>query len=213
STDASKCLLDAINSSPDIPDNTAGMKQELQILVEEYIRILDDIRIRLKDASSRSEMKRWKFLERIRSLGSNRPSKCTLLFQTCQDDVSKIFEALNDRLDVERARQKEGQEGLGSPPHAQLYSAVQSHTLDPQTSTSPKETAADDSDLQSPSPQPLQSSTTQDHQKRSPISDTALTIARKTFKSVEIASGAIPVAGNYVGAAAKVGLAFVEMLQ
>ncbi|KAG9043283.1 hypothetical protein FS837_009782 [Tulasnella sp. UAMH 9824] len=46
-----------------------------------------------------------------------------------------------------------------------------------------------------------------------PIRTEALNIARKTFKALEIASGSIPVAGNYVVAAAKVGLAFVEAIQ
>lgn len=47
----------------------------------------------------------------------------------------------------------------------------------------------------------------------SQIHPEALIMARKTFKGVEIASGSIPVVGGYVGAAAKVGLAFVEALQ
>lgn len=55
--------------------------------------------------------------------------------------------------------------------------------------------------------------TPKDQKSRAPISDGALSIARKTFKSVEIGSGAIPIVGTYVGAAAKVGLAFVETLQ
>ncbi|KAG8918428.1 hypothetical protein FRC01_001865, partial [Tulasnella sp. 417] len=179
------------------------MKQELQILVEEYIRILDDIRMRLKNASSKSEMKRWKFLERIRSWASDRPSKCALLFQTCQDDISKIFKALNYRLDYERANENEAADGLGSPPKAQVHSAVQLHTPDPPTDTSQQEATGGDAALTPlPSQQP-QSSTHQDRKERAPISDAALAIARKTFKSVEIASGAIPVAGSYVGAAAK----------
>ncbi|KAG8967235.1 hypothetical protein FRB90_010899, partial [Tulasnella sp. 427] len=40
-----------------------------------------------------------------------------------------------------------------------------------------------------------------------------LTIARKTFKSVDAASGMIPVVGSYVGGAAKVGLSIVELIQ
>ncbi|KAG8992897.1 hypothetical protein FRB90_000873 [Tulasnella sp. 427] len=40
-----------------------------------------------------------------------------------------------------------------------------------------------------------------------------LVALRKAFKGLEIASSSIPVAGNFVGAAAKVGLAFVETVQ
>lgn len=43
--------------------------------------------------------------------------------------------------------------------------------------------------------------------------DKALTVARKTFEAVDAASGAIPGVGGYVGVAAKVGLAFVNMIE
>lgn len=59
-------------------------------------------------------------------------------------------------------------------------------------------------------PQPY---TPQDRKERSPNNDGALILARKTFNSMEIAAGAMPVVGGYVGAVARVGLAFVEMLQ
>lgn len=59
----------------------------------------------------------------------------------------------------------------------------------------------------------LTSAAPKDEESRSPIRSEALTMARKTFKAIEIASGFIPVAGTYVAAAAKVGLAFVETIQ
>ncbi|KAG9050057.1 hypothetical protein FS837_007810 [Tulasnella sp. UAMH 9824] len=40
-----------------------------------------------------------------------------------------------------------------------------------------------------------------------------LGLVRKTFSGVEAVSGTIPVVGSYVGAAAKVGMAFVDMVQ
>lgn len=43
--------------------------------------------------------------------------------------------------------------------------------------------------------------------------DRALTVARKTFETVEVVSGAIPGVGDFVGVAAKVGLAFVNMIE
>ncbi|KAG8895301.1 hypothetical protein FRC01_012455, partial [Tulasnella sp. 417] len=213
STNSAKGLLDTINSSPDISRNMAGMRQELQIILEDYIQILEAIRNRLKDASSKSEMKRWRFLERIRSLASNRPSKCTLLFQLCQDDVSKNLKALNNRLDYERAEEKESVDGLESPPQALLHSPAQLPTQNPPTEISQEGTTADDTPLKSLPPQEPQPIPHEDRKERSPIGDVALTTVRKTLQSVEIASGAIPVVGSYVGAAAKVGLAFVEMLQ
>ncbi|KIO17480.1 hypothetical protein M407DRAFT_32847 [Tulasnella calospora MUT 4182] len=189
----------------------AHMTQELRNIVERYIQILDEVRIRLKDASSKPEMKRWKFLQRIKSLTSNRPSKCTLMLQTCQDDVSKAMNALNERLDVERAKEKEGMDGLVSLPQVQSQPNPQSVAQGLPTGTAEHELASEHSTRSLLAAKP--SNTPKDSKSRSPISDKTLTIARKTFKTVEIGSGAIPVVGNFVGAAAKVGLAFVEMLQ
>ncbi|KAG9025638.1 hypothetical protein FS837_004862, partial [Tulasnella sp. UAMH 9824] len=202
STAAAEGLLDTIHL---LPSNVEGRTPELLTLVKQHIRVLDDVRIRLKDASSKSEMKRWKFLERIKSLTSNRPSKCTLLFQTCQDDVAKAINALNQRLSYERVEKCMG--SLESPSQVQPGSPA----LDPATGSPEQGTTADDSATKSPTQ--AQSNNPMARKTKGPISDSALTAARKTFKSVELASGAIPVVGSYVGAAAKVGLAFVEMLQ
>lgn len=60
-------------------------------------RILEDVRTRLKDASSKTGMEKWKFLQQIKSLTSNRPSKCTLVLKTCQADVSESANALQVR--------------------------------------------------------------------------------------------------------------------
>ncbi|KIO18040.1 hypothetical protein M407DRAFT_32279 [Tulasnella calospora MUT 4182] len=213
STDAAAGLLNTINSSPEISHNLARMNQELQKLVERYIQTLDDVRIQLKDASSKSGMKRWKFLQRIKSLTSNRPSKCTLLLQTCQDDISKAMGALHKRLDHERVTDKEGVNGPVSQSEAQFDSKLQSLAQQVPTGTAERELTTDDSTANIlPSEQPA-SNTSKAPKNQSPISDKTLSIARKTFKSVEIGSGAIPLIGSYVGAAAKVGLAFVEMLR
>lgn len=50
--------------------------------------------MRLKDASSKQGVKNWKIYQTIRSIASKRPSKCTLLFQTCQDDVAQVANSL-----------------------------------------------------------------------------------------------------------------------
>ncbi|KAG8924838.1 hypothetical protein FRC00_004658 [Tulasnella sp. 408] len=200
---AAEALLNTIVASPNIPTNMESMTQEVPKLVEQYAQTLEDVRLRLKDASSKSEMKRWKLLQRIKSLASNRPSKCTLLFHTCQDDVSKAINSLNERLDYERAKGVDGLVPLSEP---QLHSIAQLAIQEPPAGTAEHTIASDD-----PAPPPSNTSTTR--KARGPISDGALIAARKTFKGVEIASGAIPVVGSYVGATAKVGLAFVEMLQ
>lgn len=99
---------------------------------------------------------------------------------------------------------------LGSLPQTQLHSVVQSLAPEPPIGT-PQHGIVPAPNLLPPE-QP-QSDTPEDRKHRSPISDEALIIARKTFQSVEIGSRAIPVVGNYVGAVAKIGLAFVEILQ
>ncbi|KAG8921582.1 hypothetical protein FRC00_008468, partial [Tulasnella sp. 408] len=197
----------------------ARMTQELRSLIERYIRGLEDVRLRLKDASSKSEMKRWKFLQRIKSLASNRPSKCTLVLRTCQDDVSKAIDALKEHLDSEQAKPEQNVEAasklmLKDQNISMGQSGTGSLIQDPSTtSTADHATTLDDPTTTSGVPEQSLSNTPKYSKDKSTISDQALAVARKTFKTVEIGSGAIPVVGSYVGAVAKLGLAFVEMLQ
>ncbi|KIO15378.1 hypothetical protein M407DRAFT_35059, partial [Tulasnella calospora MUT 4182] len=217
STDAAEIFINTIKSCPDISMNNSNPTKEAQNLIEKYLEILDDIHVRLRDASSKAAMKRWKFLELMKSLGSNRPSKCALLFQTSQDDLSKATNAVKKHLESEREKVDcvEGAVGLSSK--IQIYSSVQggaqSLARDLPTGTAERGTASGVSPPNSRLPRQPLSTTPKDGKGRIPIGEEALSIARKTFKSVEIGSGAIPVVGSYVGAAAKVGLAFVEMLQ
>lgn len=62
--------------------------------------------------------------------------------------------------------------------------------------------------LQDVSPNPVE-----DQENHSPTRDGAVTVARKTFKTIEVLSGLIPGFGNFVGAGAKAGLAFVTMIE
>lgn len=52
-----------------------------------------------------------------------------------------------------------------------------------------------------------------DQEDRRPIRDGVIIAAKKTFETVETISGAIPGVGDFVGVAAKVGLAFVGMIE
>ncbi|KAG8922009.1 hypothetical protein FRC01_014608, partial [Tulasnella sp. 417] len=148
SMEAAESLVNAINSCPDISMDDYHMTKELQNLVENYTEILDDILIQLGDASSKAAMKRWKFLELIKSLASDRPSKCTLLLKTCQDDLSRathtlirmtLIWPLKTRLDTERAKKEGVSGGLESSPKVQVYSigqdGSQSTGQDPATGT------------------------------------------------------------------------------
>lgn len=53
----------------------------------------------------------------------------------------------------------------------------------------------------------------ENEENQNPIRSGVLIGARMTFKTVEAISGTIPGVGNYVGVAAKVGLAFVSMIE
>lgn len=53
----------------------------------------------------------------------------------------------------------------------------------------------------------------ENEENQNPIRSGVLVGARKTFKTVEAISGTIPGVGSYVGVVAKVGLAFVSMIE
>lgn len=53
----------------------------------------------------------------------------------------------------------------------------------------------------------------EDQKSRRTIGEGTIIALRKTFKTADAVSGAIPGVGSFVGAAAKVGLAFVNMIE
>ncbi|KAG8937845.1 hypothetical protein FRC00_013891, partial [Tulasnella sp. 408] len=196
SKEAAKGLVDAIESSPDIPNNTIKISEDIRDLIEQYVQALEDVRIRLKDASSKSGIKNWKLYQTLRSMASKRPSKCTLLLQTCQADVSQAANSLRARIESERSKEI-GSDVFGTSSNAHelgvplenAHSSSAELAIASASSTPPAQNSL------SPGPE--------DKELRNPIRGEALIIARKTFKAVEIASGSIPVAGTYVAAAAK----------
>lgn len=103
--------------------------------------------------------------------------------------------------------------GGGLEPPLKIFSAGQALVPDHQTSAAKRGSATDCSITSSFMPEGSLLNTPENQKVGSSISGEALSIARKTFKSMEMGSGAIPVVGSYIGAAAKVGLAFVETLQ
>lgn len=94
-----------------------------------------------------------------------------------------------------------GTEGLHTlPPNLQINTSQSTAVLEHSPfHTSPSRT----SDSRAPKGQ----------ESAGPIHSEALGVARKIFNGVEIVSGSIPVVGSYVGAVAKVGLAFVQTLE
>lgn len=52
-----------------------------------------------------------------------------------------------------------------------------------------------------------------DRENRNPIRKAVLTAARKTFETVDVVSGAVPIVGDYIGVAAKIGLAAINIVE
>ncbi|KAG8919391.1 hypothetical protein FRC01_001306, partial [Tulasnella sp. 417] len=145
---------------------------------------------------------------------------CTLVFQTCQDELLKATHALNlpkERLEAERAKKEGDHGGHESSPKAPLYffgqSEAQLSVQGLEMGTAEQGTTLDNSSPTSAPPKDSLSNTPDNQNDRTSISNEALSFARTTFKTVELGSGAIPVVGSYIGTAAKVGLAFVETIQ
>ncbi|KAG8971034.1 hypothetical protein FRB90_010610, partial [Tulasnella sp. 427] len=86
-------FVKTVKLSPAVPKDLAGMPQELQSAYKEYIKVIEDVHTRIKDASSRAS--RWKLLERLASLLPKGPSRCTLVFQTCEADLLSAAKILN----------------------------------------------------------------------------------------------------------------------
>ncbi|KAG8902237.1 hypothetical protein FRC00_014454, partial [Tulasnella sp. 408] len=215
SKEAARHLIDTVKSLPDIPNYTDNLPQGTLDPAEKYVHVLEDIHTRLKDATSKQGIKSWKIYQTIRSIASKRPSKCTLLFQTCQDDVLQAANSLRERLGADRVKEhcSEAMGPRAAEEQRQLEAPGAQHLgglLGKSQSNSARHAIVSPSSTSAPNPQPADP---EDEESRIPVRTEALNIARKTFKAVEIASGSIPVAGNFVAAAAKVGLAFVETIQ
>ncbi|KAG9023455.1 hypothetical protein FS837_005804 [Tulasnella sp. UAMH 9824] len=103
SKEAARRLIDMVDSSPAIPNKPNDLPQDIRNIAENYVQVLEDVHTSLKDAISKIGIRNWKIYQTIRSIASKRPSKCTLLFQTCQDDVVQVANLLRERLDSDRA--------------------------------------------------------------------------------------------------------------
>ncbi|KAG9016573.1 hypothetical protein FRB90_002980 [Tulasnella sp. 427] len=197
SKDAADVLLKFVQPATTVPKDVKKVSQELQTAIEKYISILEDVRTRVKDASSRPGKRRWRSLNKINPFSSNHVNRCTLLFQGCQQDVVKAANSVNECLKRSLQDKDDDQNRDRSTPSCppNILSNNDYHGI--------SSTAA----ILTEAAVPGEAST------HRPLRQDVLTAARKTFKGLEIASSSIPVAGNFVGAAAKVGLAFVESIQ
>ncbi|KAG8934821.1 hypothetical protein FRC00_011825, partial [Tulasnella sp. 408] len=79
--------------------------------------------------------------------------------------------------------------------------------------TPAKQTDSTRNSTANPAPRGASTSSPSDRKEKRPVSAQVLNAAGKIFSAVDTVSGFIPIVGSYVGAAAKVGSAVVEMVQ
>ncbi|KIO20968.1 hypothetical protein M407DRAFT_29410 [Tulasnella calospora MUT 4182] len=197
-------LLQTINDLPDIPlDASVTIFKDTLV---EFIRRPREV----KEASEKYGRKDLGLLGGIKDkLRSRRRGGCTATLQACRDDIESASANLR---------------GSGTPselqpqPNTPLFRVdyppepfEPSRTL--QTTPAERTVGSEHGTshptfLPDSSPNPPKK-----EESRCKIRDGALIAARGTFKAVEAMSGAIPVFGGFVGIAAKIGSAFVNMIE
>ncbi|KIO26408.1 hypothetical protein M407DRAFT_24370, partial [Tulasnella calospora MUT 4182] len=220
--DAAQDLLQTIKNLPDLPEDV--LVNPVKDAVMEFVRVLEGVHARLKETSEKYGMRERGFLKGIKyNLSSSYRSKCTDRLQTCREDIEKASTNLRDCLKntPTSGHTSTGRvEGSGTSSVFQSQPAIPLVKVDhpPEPSepsqnlpTTPTQgTIGSQNPPSHPAPLPDPS---ENRECLSPVRDAALVAARKTFKTVEAVSGALPVVGNFVGAAAKVGLAFVKAIE
>ncbi|KAG8926216.1 hypothetical protein FRC01_009204, partial [Tulasnella sp. 417] len=193
SEDTAQDLLQIIDKIPELPAGITPVKDA----IEQSLQILEAVHTTVKTASEKYGTRERGFRDGIRfNISSLRPSKCTDTLQTCREDFERVSAMLSSWLCSLKVAdptspgnlggsEVPGDSAIGSDPLAGQGVSVGGSSADPP----------------------------QDQEIRSPIRDRVIIAARKTFKTVETVSGAIPAVGDFIGVAAKVGLAFVNMIE
>ncbi|KAG8914049.1 hypothetical protein FRC01_004247, partial [Tulasnella sp. 417] len=213
-------LLQAIKHSPftqTLSEDTIGIPEDLRDALEQFTRVLQEVSTKLTKAASKYGTRRRGVRDRIKYyLAMLRGSRCTQVLQTCEDDVSKASTSV--RGVQSSAVSTGGVEGRpivptdeqnGSAPHTRVTQEVNST---PANQSPPPEVPASVPTLHPP-PKQDQPTDVSTEQPKDTGCRKALEIARKIFSSLNMASGAIPVFGDCIGAGAKVGLTCVEMAE
>ncbi|KAG8940544.1 hypothetical protein FRC00_012963, partial [Tulasnella sp. 408] len=186
---AAQGLLDTINACPDVPKNISSGMGKLADAVENTHRVLGGVHTKLKKAAEKYGIKERGLRDELKYRASSfRKSKCPDTLQACLEEVRAALTTLRVSLDEEVAKDA-ADEGSEAAPEIQSV---------PQMSSPASSQMTPAAQTTVPSLQTLD-----DQGEPNLIRGNALNVARKTFKTVEIASGIIPVVGNYVGAAAK----------
>ncbi|KAG8993827.1 hypothetical protein FRB90_000595 [Tulasnella sp. 427] len=85
-------FVKGVKTSPTVPKDLSGLSQELHNAYNAYVKVIEDVDTRIKDAASKSAM--WKLLDPLTQVLPKRTSRCTLVFQTCQADILTAAKAL-----------------------------------------------------------------------------------------------------------------------
>ncbi|KAG8923574.1 hypothetical protein FRC01_012597, partial [Tulasnella sp. 417] len=185
---AQQSLLRTVNNAAHTPEATTQLPPGAKEAMEEFINALGRVRDRLEEASTKYGKKDSRKRDKIKKMfsGSTHDDDCIRALQECQ----RTIEAAGDRF---RERSQPSGEHLAN-------SAPQSpHT------TQPTGDAASTQNV------PSSGRANKPEGKGDSRLSKALTTAKVIFTAVEAFSAPIPVAGQYIGGAAKLGLAIVDM--
>ncbi|KAG8910204.1 hypothetical protein FRC01_006469, partial [Tulasnella sp. 417] len=183
---AQQNLLRTVKNAADTPEATTQLPPGEKDAMDEFIEALGRVRDRLKDVSTKYGKKDLRKRDKLKKMlrGSPPDGDCIRDLKECQSAI----EAAGDRL-------RERSQAVGEQ---ETNSASQSSDATQATQASTQNI-------------PSSGQANQPEVKGNSQLSQALTTAKAIFTAVEAFSGPIPIAGQYIGGAAKLGLAIVDM--
>ncbi|KAG9022392.1 hypothetical protein FS837_006388 [Tulasnella sp. UAMH 9824] len=215
-------VIDDNESLKNIPKDEAHMSQEHLNSLERLVNIMETAKTNVQNASH-------KFGARERKLGSKIKyvftyldrNECTEILKACEKDVGDALAALPDQWNFQAAgggnHQQSTNVGTGTRAIPLLTPGAPSASLAGDQGVPVAHSTAPTATSQTPSApvsaQNQQTTAPEDSATTPSNRGKWLSAIKTTLDTIEAASGAIPVAGSYVGAAAKVGNIVVQMVQ
>ncbi|KAG8921159.1 hypothetical protein FRC00_009057, partial [Tulasnella sp. 408] len=182
--DSNKIPTEKISAMERFASYVSSRVSLISPLKHTLFRIMGDVSTKLKKASQKYGEKR-DFSDVLKNpFASLNKDGCKKLLQECGNDVQKALASLPD--------------DLSNAAHSSSWNS------EVNTGANGRSSSSYNLATEKPPSQP---------EKKSNFRRDALVVARKTFNTVNAFSGMIPVVGSYVGGAASVGLAVVELIQ
>ncbi|KAG8967742.1 hypothetical protein FRC05_001921 [Tulasnella sp. 425] len=215
--------LNIVTPSNDSSGKSATIQPHLRALRWAGGRVMRSVQPKLQEASNTYGAKEKEIFSNLGKVIFNpmNRSKCTQVLESCRNDVRNSLASLphhwnykpeteEDHLEAASTSQNKG----STPLVGDVPSAVPAEEqTDDQTKPAPQ-VAAPQSPIPVTSPSPDEEQAVPDDKVKGPSKRRDwLGGVKTTFTIVEGISGTIPVVGTYVGAAAKVGAAIVEIVQ